>query len=58
MIEQRIRETIFESKIERASDDVDRKRSLQERERENKQRSKGFVVYEKSTQRKKGETEV
>ena len=43
---QRIRETIFESKIERASDDVDRKRSLQdrerERERENKQRSKAL----------------
>ena len=31
---QRIRETIFESKIERASDDVDRKRSLQDREGE------------------------
>ena len=30
---QRIRETIFESKIERASDDVERKRSLQDRER-------------------------
>ena len=34
MNKQRIRETIFEPKIERASDDVDRKRSLQERERE------------------------
>ena len=34
MNKQRIRETIFESKIERASDDVDRKRSLQDRERE------------------------